>query len=749
MPTSIPTATYRLQFHKGFPFSQATALVPYLHALGITHIYASPFFRATPGSLHGYDVCDHNALNPEVGTREEFDQFVETMHRHGIGLILDFVPNHMGIAEKTNTWWMDILENGPSSVYARFFDIDWHPLKPELEQKVLLPILGDQYGRILESRDLKLHFDEGAFYLDYFGRRLPLSPRTSRPLLERACRELKEAGREAPAELQSIAFTLEHLPDNNETDPVKIEERTREQKIVKSRLRRLCEEQSEVEEAIQEVITDIQSGGKRHDFHAYDQLLRQQSYRLAYWRVAAEEINYRRFFDINNLGAIRMELPEVFDATHRLVMELLASGAVSGLRIDHVDGLWDPRDYLTKLQERYGRLRGESPGTKPLYLLVEKILARGEGLRGDWPVHGTTGYEAAIQIASVLVDPAAEADFTKIYTGFINTRVSYMELTYRSKLLVMRLSMASEVNVLGHMLNRLSETNQWYRDFTLNALTTIIREVIACFPVYRTYLTPDGKIAEEDRHIIFRALSLARRRNPGIERTIFDFLRDVLMPPEPNPHPVDELGRLDFVMKFQQCTGPITAKGIEDTAFYIYNRLVALNEVGGEPHVFGETVDAFHRQNIERFSMFPHSLVATSTHDTKRSEDVRARIAALSEMPQEWMEALQRWQSANREHPVEIDGEIAPDSNEEYLLYQTLLGSWPLAPMSEEERKDYISRIQEYMTKALHEAKVNSSWTEPNTAWDQAVSGFVQKILTPGPGNAFLGDFETMAHRIA
>jgi (1->4)-alpha-D-glucan 1-alpha-D-glucosylmutase len=745
----IPTATYRLQFHKGFTFRDAKALVPYLDSLGISHVYASPYFRASPGSTHGYDICDPNALNPEVGTQADFDAFVAELQRHGLRQILDFVPNHMGIAEASNTWWMDVLENGPSSPYARFFDIDWCPIKRELENKVLLPILGDQYGRVLEKGELKLQFAGGAFFFDYYDRKLPLAPRTTRPLLEAAKQRLNLANKEIPAELESILVALENLPGRTETDPDHIVERAREKEVIKGRLARLCAENRDVEAALSGAVEEIQRCDSNQGFETYDALISAQPYRLAYWRVAAEEINYRRFFDINHLAAIRMELPEVFDETHRLVFDLLESGAVAGLRIDHVDGLYDPRGYLAKLQERYGRLRGGPSQEKPLFLIVEKILGSGERLPADWPVHGTTGYEVGAQLASVLVDQASEKAFTDTYAKFLQDRLDYPRIVYQSKLLVMYASMSSEVNVLGRMLNRISETNRWYRDFTLNLLTTVLREVIACFPVYRTYLTPEGQVTEEDVRVINRAISAARRRNPALDRTAFDFLGKVLIPPRDDPHPVEESARLQFVMKFQQCTGPIAAKGVEDTAFYRYNRLVALNEVGGQPDVFGMSVENFHRQNRERLAAFPHSLVETSTHDTKRSEDVRARLVALSEMPRQWERALRRWHRSNRECLQTIDDEHAPDANEEYLLYQTLLGAWPLFPMTPGEQESYIQRVQAYMLKALHEAKVNSSWTEPNAAWDGAVEAFARKILAPSKGNRFLSDFKALADRIA
>jgi (1->4)-alpha-D-glucan 1-alpha-D-glucosylmutase len=537
------------------------------------------------------------------------------------------------------------------------------------------------------------------------------------------------------------------LPDRTETDPAKVAERTREKEIIKRRLARLCQESEAARAAIANAVEEIQRGGEGVD--QFDRLISAQPYRLAYWRVAAEEINYRRFFDINNLAAIRMELPEVFNATHRFVFELVGRGAVTGLRIDHVDGLWDPRSYLEQLQRRYAEVVNCVHEGRPLYLLVEKILGNDERLRPDWLVHGTTGYEFANQVIAALIDTDAEATLTETYTRFIGMRLSFPEVAYAGKLLTMRVSMSSEVNVLGHMLNRLSETNRWYRDFTLNALTTAVRELIACFPVYRTYVGPAGDVSEDDRRVIHRALRTARRRNPAIERSVFEFVRDVLLPPADNPRPLDEKARLDFVLKFQQCTGPITAKGVEDTAFYVYNRLVALNEVGGDPGVFGARIETFHRQNEARLTEFPHSLLATSTHDTKRSEDVRARIAALSEVAAEWARTVRRFHTATRKHRTELDGEFAPDANEEYLLYQTLIGTWPLQPMDGKARDEYLSRIRAYMQKALREAKVNSSWVEVNEKWDEAVDKFVARILRPARGNRFLRLFEPLAGRIA
>lgn len=733
---NAPIATYRLQFQKGFTFAQARDLVPYLKRLGVSHVYASPFFRAAPGSTHGYDVCDHNELNPEVGTRQDFEAFSAELKAHGLGLIVDFVPNHMGVERALNPWWRDILENGPASPYARFFDIDWHPLKRELENKVLLPVLGDQYGRVLEGDGFRVEFANGEFNLLHGALSLPLDLRTLVPLL----REIAATMNPAPPELESIITAIEHLPTRTETAAERIAERVRERQIIRDRLARLCGETKDVADAIRSTLDRLHSREESERFDRMDGLISAQAYRLSSWHVAGEEINYRRFFDVNTLAAIRMELPEVFEATHQLLLELIDSGHVTGVRIDHIDGLAYPQEYLERLRGRIG---------EGCYLLVEKILGPDEKLRPDWPVQGTTGYEFANSLVQLLADPRGIADAKAAYFKFLGFGIDYHEIVYRSKKLVMQVSMASEVNALGQLLNRISESHRWYRDFTVNALTSAIREVIACFPVYRSYVDPALAADESDIRLINRAISLARRRNPSTERSVFEFLRDVLLPPKELAHPVDEQMRREFVLKFQQCTGPITAKGVEDTAFYVYNRMVALNEVGGEPDAAGLSVEVFHRQNAERLATFPHCMLATSTHDTKRSEDVRARLAALTEIPEEWDRAARRWHGVNRKHRRAVGDDFAPDANEEYLIYQTLLGAWPNEGLNDENRATFVSRIQDYMVKALHEAKVNSSWLEPNQEWDEAVREFLAAILTPGTRNRFLESVGPLAEKLA
>jgi (1->4)-alpha-D-glucan 1-alpha-D-glucosylmutase len=777
----VPVATYRLQFSRAFTFSAARQMVPYLEALGVGDVYASSYLAARPGSLHGYDIADHNRLNPEIGTEEDYQRFVAALQDRGMGQILDVIPNHMGIAASCNPWWNDVLENGPSSAYAEFFDIDWDPVKRQLANKVLLPILGDQYGRVLENQELILEYADGTFSLRYHETRLPIAPRSATQILGHRLEALTATLGEADPHLQeyqSIITALTNLPPRTETAPDRVRERMREKEVIRRRLARLVEACGAVRASIEETVRIF--NGKRGDprsFDPLDRLLDDQSYRLADWRVAAEEINYRRFFDINELAAIRMENPAVFRETHRLILQLVAEGKVTGLRLDHPDGLSDPPRYFHALQrerfaqvactrlprgkamtssdreaavgqagEQYDAACHEDPaqrGCRPLYLLAEKILARGERLPAHWAIHGTTGYEFLNLVGGLFVDSSNEKAMTAAYTAFTGQRTTFADLVYESKQLILRVSMSSELNVLGHALSRLAERDRHSRDFTLNSLTHALREVIACFPVYRTYIDGQGpEVALQDRACVEVAVAFAKRRNPATNVSVFDFVRDVLLLRYPeNADEAYREAQLAFVQKFQQVTAPVTAKGVEDTACYRYNRLVSLNEVGGEPDRFGISVEEFHRQCLSRQEKWPDGLSATSTHDTKRSEDVPARIHVLSEIPREWRAAVGRWHRWNRRHASQVDGRPAPDRNDEYLLYQTLVGAWPLGAMGQEEVAAFTARIQQYMLKATKEAKVNTSWINPNEAYDEALRTFVARILGPGSGNRFLPDF--------
>jgi (1->4)-alpha-D-glucan 1-alpha-D-glucosylmutase len=751
-PATLPIATYRLQFNASFTFETATALVDYLAALGVSHCYASNYLKAVPGSQHGYDVADPTQLNPEIGDEQTYLGWVEALRAHGMGHIIDLVPNHMGIAKSANPWWQDVLENGESSRYADVFDIDWSPLKSELEHKVLLPVLGDAYGAVLERQEIRLEYHQGAFRASYFDHIFPIAPGTYARILEHDhTKLLAEVGSDSAEgiEFLSILTAIRHLPGSLVIEDDVRAERDREKEVIKRRLADLTTRSPQVLAHIHKVVDALNGRpGDPRSFDALDALLSMQPYRLSYWRVAAEEINYRRFFDINELAAIRMEDPSVFDRTHAYVFELLRRGCIDGFRIDHVDGLFDPGDYLRRLQDRARTLRPDLYTDRRLFLVAEKILSIDERLP-DWPIEGTTGYDFLVMLNGLFVDVQNERAVDGLYQQFTRLKVPYREIAYRGKQLILRVSMASELNVLAHRLNRFSERHRHYRDFTLHSLNQAMREIIACFPVYRTYVNErDPAPSERDREYIERAVREAMRRNPNRPAAVYHFVRDLLLK-RSEFIPESELGEhMQFVGKFQQVTSPVTAKGIEDTALYLYNRLVSLNEVGSEPDHFGTTPAQLHSWLSERAGRWPHGLSTTSTHDTKRSEDVRARINVLSEIPGAYKQATSRWARANRRARMLIDGQSYPSRNEEYLIYQTLVGSWPLEEMTPPALAAYTERMVAYMLKAMREAKVFTSWINPSEEHENAMRHFVETILLPDNA-AFLDDFLQFQRRIA
>jgi (1->4)-alpha-D-glucan 1-alpha-D-glucosylmutase len=813
---TLPESTYRLQFKSDLTFRDAARITPYLAELGITHCYASPYLKARPGSGHGYDIVDHRKLNPELGNEDDYNAWVDTLRQHGMSHILDVVPNHMGIAGNENEWWNDVLENGPSSPYASYFDIDWNSgTRPELVGRVLLPVLGAPYGEVLESQQLKLEFTGGAFAISYFEHRFPIAPRTYASVLGRRLDELEKklpADDPAVLEFQSILTSIKHLPDRMETDPALVAERMREKEVVKRRLAALVQDNAAVREHLESLVAEFNGRpGEPKSFDLLDDLIAAQAYRLSFWRVAADEINYRRFFDINELAAISAERDEVFLATHGLVLKLLAEGTIAGARIDHVDGLYDPRQYLERLQLYFvlavarqvydtesafrsfdwsaveGPLREQIAdaidaaatrrGDLPLYVVVEKILGADERLADDWATHGTSGYDFLNQLNGLFVAPARD-DFTRLYHAFIADDPAFPEVVYRSKRLVLQSAMSSELHVLGLQLDRIAQKHRWSRDFTLNSLRLALREVIACFPVYRSYIADDG-VHESDKKCILRAVRSARNRNPAVSASLFNFVRDTLLQKPPQPGGADDAYHADqrrFAGKFQQVTSPVIAKGIEDTAFYQFNRLLSLNEVGGDPDRFGVAPTSLHKLFAERRERWPRALSTTATHDTKRGEDLRARLNVLSEVPTEWREAVSRWREMNRPHHVPVDELEVPDANEEYFLYQTLVGTWlpeavrgpwPVVRSQNPNRQsevvpyhsatadhglrttDFVQRIQDYMHKALHEAKVHSSWINPDPAYDDAVKQFVASVLDPEKSQAFLEDLTAFVQRVA
>jgi (1->4)-alpha-D-glucan 1-alpha-D-glucosylmutase len=742
---ATPRATYRLQLHEHFTFDDAAKIVPYLASLGISHVYTSPYLAARPGSVHGYDIIDHARFNPELGGEAGFQRFLAALDADCMGHILDFVPNHMGVGGADNGWWLEVLEWGPLAPSAAFFDIDWRPRQGNEAGKLILPILGRQYGEELEAGTLMLRFDRhaGSFAIWYFDHLLPIRPTSYAELLDVALANLVEsrATEQAIVELTGLAGDFRALS----AEP----DRTRlpgESVGLKRRLAELAGRFDELHQAIEQALGLFNGEtGKPATFAALDRLLDAQCYRVAFWRVAADEINYRRFFDINDLAGLRMEDPELFERAHRLVLTLIDQSKLYGLRIDHIDGLADPAGYCRQLRHEIGP-------DLPLY--VEKILAPHESLR-PWPIDGSTGYEFLNQLNGLFIAQSGERSLDRLYRRYTGRRASFEEELVAAKRQVLETTMASELRTLGLDAKRLADSDWRTRDYTIQVLRQALADIIAWFPVYRAYVTP-GAVAAEDRHYVEWAVARAAKRSTLADRGIYDFLRDALLLElgEKRGGSFSESIAERVVTKFQQLSGPVMAKGAEDTAFYRYTRLLSLNEVGGDPGRFGGSAASFHHQNAERCQNAPRTLLATATHDTKRGEQVRLRLDLLSEMPRDWGLHVVRWTRLNRSRRHEIDGAPAPTPNDEYLLYQTLLGSWPIAlmgdsPPAPEPMTPYVERIIAYMTKAMREAKESTSWNLPNEAYEEAVADFVRGVLDTSRPNLFLADFMPLQRSVA
>jgi (1->4)-alpha-D-glucan 1-alpha-D-glucosylmutase len=731
-PAPIPRATYRLQFHKGFRFADAAALAPYLAQLGISHVYASPYLKARPGSTHGYDIVDHGQLNPELGEEADFKTMVAAFQQHGLTQVLDFVPNHMGVGGADNSWWLDVLEWGPDSDFAGWFDIDWEPDRHYLRDKLLVPFLGEQYGVVMEAGQLELRFDaqQGSFAVWAYGsHKLPICPLHYAHVL----------GLEPP-ELERLGDAFSGLP---EWRP-RIRARARD---LQAELAALAREREDVRAAVAAAVSGLNgSTGDLDSWRNLDALIRDQHWRAAHFRVAADDINYRRFFNINELAGLRMELPELFDRAHNLVFSLLQDGTLQGLRIDHVDGLLDPKAYLQRLREQ---------APKPFYLVVEKILSRHESLREDWPVEGTTGYEFTNLVLGLLVDPAGEEGFTGAYRRFTGRDQSFDDIVRACKIRIMLNEMASELNVLARDAARIARQHARTADFTRNILQRALKEIVACFPVYRTYVDGTASPTEADRRDIDWAVAQARRNETDVDPSVFDFLHkllttDLVTVPRSgfSRHTVVRLA-----MRVQQYSGPVMAKGLEDTAFYRYNRFVALNEVGGHPEHFGIPLGAFHKANVQRAQYSPNAMLGTSTHDTKRGEDTRARLAVLSEMPEEWERQVQAWSRILRARRGDVEGTAPPDRSDEYLFYQLLLGAWPaeltgIGVPDAQGVRSFAERIEGAMIKSMREAKLHSTWASPNALYEEAMLGFVREALDTSRA-AFLSAFLPFQERVA
>ena len=682
-------ATYRVQLSPEFTFGQAAEVTGYLAELGISHLYCSPYLQASAGSAHGYDVVDHTHINVELGGQPGLSSLSGALREHGLGQILDIVPNHMAADPRANIWWRDVLENGPSSRYAGFFDIDWEGGESRSAFTVLVPILGDHYGRVVERGELRVARRAGVFVVEYHDHELPLSPKTVDEIVGRAAR------RAGSAELAEVAAGLSELPPARVTDREAVHERHERKETLAARIVELCREDSELAEALD---AEVEAVNRDHD--RLDQLLRRQNYRLAHWRTASEELDYRRFFNIETLVGLRAEDEQVFEKTHRLVLQLVDDGTLDGLRVDHVDGLRDPEGYLTRLAD----------ATSGTYTVVEKILSRDEDLVETWRVAGTTGYDFLIRVNNLFVETANERAMTEVYETFTGESATFAQVAHESKLEIMRRELAPELGRLTNLLSGVCGEYRRHHDHTRRDLRGALGEVVAHMGVYRTYNSAVRSPGAAERRRVRQAVEEAAACREDVDRELLYFIGDLVLGGLPGE------AAAEFVPRFQQFTAPVMAKGVEDTAFYRYNRLVSLNEVGGDPGVFGTPVEDFHAATARIADLWPDTMLTLSTHDTKRGADVRARINVLSEIPEQWRDAVENWGRSNARHR---DGEW-PDRNAEYLLYQTLVGAWPTDP----------DRIASYMYKALREAKLHTSWADPNERYERDVEVFSRTILS-------------------
>ena len=749
MPPRVPLATYRLQFNSHFRFRDAIPILDYLRGLGISHIYASPVLASRHGSGHGYDVTDPTSINVDAGGAEDFAALQSALDERGLGLLLDIVPNHMA-AGSENRWWMDVLEFGPDSAFSSYFDIDWKSLSRTLQGKLLLPFLGRSFGDVLNDGELKIALQDGRLFLHYGEQTFPIAPNSYAEILASCQSDVQGAldtGSPAALEWQGILALAQSLAFSEGGSAQAAAERRTKFESMRERLRQLLAGSPAIGGCLEGVLLGINGeSGRPASFRKLEKILAGQHFRLAFWQTPSEAINYRRFFSITDLVGVRVEDPAVFDATHELAFRLAQSTCCVGFRIDHIDGLRDPLAYLTRVRERLSTPGSSFAGTNDPYLIVEKILARGEQLAPDWPVEGTTGYDFMNFANRLFIDERQVQKLDEIYADCTGLRIDFEDVVYEKKKLVMRTLFGVEMRALGRELAELARDDRYARELHPAELAEALVEATACLSVYRTYIqTLD--VPETAKLVLSQAIELARTRRSTLPPRYFDFLADVLLLAAPeHVRPEQRESRLAFVTHWQQFTGSIMAKGFEDTALYVYFPLSSLNEVGGDPRVEKTDPLAFHRFVAARQEKWPHSMNATTTHDTKRSEDTRARISVLSELPERWAECLHSWSRMNEPFASKADGIAVPDRNEEYLFYQTLMGAWPL---DEGGWKDFLPRLQEYFIKATREANVRTRWVAPNQAHESALRDFVAGVVDRERNREFCADFEQVHRCVA
>jgi (1->4)-alpha-D-glucan 1-alpha-D-glucosylmutase len=731
MPPAIPIATYRVQLTANFDFDAAAAMVPYLKSLGITHLYASPFMKSRKGSTHGYDVVDHTRINPELGGDAGFERLSNVLKQHDLGLILDFVPNHVGVHFADNPWWLDVLEWGPASPHAASFDIDWDILPYRTRPGVLLPIIGSSYGEALESSEIELRYDdgEGSFSAWYFEHRLPIAPERYSEILRNIVKEAAAEDSAAGKQILGLASRYRGLRHPNR----------KEAPAFKAELKDIAGAAAIIARGLDAYRAGPDRAAPTLALH---HLLERQHYKLGHWRLASSDINYRRFFDVNTLAGLRVEDAGTFDAVHRLVRRLIAEDNIQGLRLDHIDGLRDPAQYFQRLRRLIREAQGGNP--RPVYMVVEKILGEHEALHAFSGVHGTTGYEWLNVITQVLIDGNGLDPLDEVWRQISNQSPKLEPVLLEAKRRVLDTLLTSEFTVLRRLLARIAGGHYSTRDYSADSLRQALELYVLHFPVYRTYLTSAVQTGH-DHALISQTIEKARADWFAADEGIFDFLRDTLtmdlIKPGRASHSAPRVRR--FALKVQQFTGPMMAKSLEDTAFYRYHRLLALNEVGGDPAAKALSTDAFHAAMTVRAKEWPHGMMATATHDTKRGEDARARLMALAELPGEWASAVSRWKILNAPHLV-IEGDMrAPSATFEYMLYQALLGAWP----SGEPDGTFLERMQAYALKAAREGKQETSWLNPDEAYEAGLQTFLARILDRSTAAEFLDSLETLAQR--